>query len=114
MILFALLLGVLLPAGAQCSQEKAQHCQETVCDSTHARKASTCQSAQARRLDCAKAQNCADGKQCADAKNCANAKHCADAKNCANAKQCADAKNCANAKQCDGKQNCTKGSKKPN
>ena len=88
MILFALLLGGLLPAGAQCCQEKAQHCQETVCDTTLARKASTCHSAQAQRLDCASAKQCAD------------------------AQKCAKAKNCANGKQCDGKQTCTKGSKK--
>ena len=102
MILFALLLGGLLPAGAQCCQEKAQHCQETVCDTTLARKASTCHSAQAQRLDCASAKQCADAQKCAKDKQCADAKSCANAKNCANAKdkQCADAQQCANAKSC--------------
>ena len=112
MILFALLLGGLLPAGAQCCQEKAQHCQETVCDTTLARKASTCHSAQAQRLDCASAKQCADAQKCAKDKQCADAKSCANAKQCADAKSCAKAKNCANGKQCDGKQTCTKGAKK--
>ena len=72
LIFFALLLGALQPAGAQCCREQVkQQCKKTVCDS-----AAVCKAAHRQQGDCASMQACVKDQQCDKSKACANGQHC--------------------------------------
>ena len=72
LIFFALLLGALQPAGAQCCREQVkQQCKKTVCDS-----AAVCKAAHRQQGDCASMQACVKDQQCDKSKACAEAQHC--------------------------------------
>ena len=72
LIFFALLLGALQPAGAQCCREQVkQQCKKTVCDS-----AAVCKAAHRQQGNCASMQACVKDQQCDKSKACANGQHC--------------------------------------
>ena len=72
LIFFALLLGALQPAGAQCCREQVkQQCKKTVCDS-----AAVCKAAHRQQGNCASMQACVKDQQCDKSKACTNGQHC--------------------------------------
>ena len=72
LIFFALLLGALQPAGAQCCRDQVkQQCKKTVCDS-----AAVCKAAHRQQGNCASMQACVKDQQCDKSKACANGQHC--------------------------------------
>ena len=97
LIFFALLLGALQPAGAQCCREQVkQQCKKTVCDS-----AAVCKAAHRQQGDCASMQACVKDQQCDKSKACAEAQQCDKSKACTNGQQCDKSKACANGQHCD-------------
>ena len=72
LIFFALLLGALQPAGAQCCRDQVkQQCKKTVCDS-----AAVCKAAHRQQGNCANMQACVKDQQCDKSKACTNGQHC--------------------------------------
>lgn len=72
LIFFALLLGALQPAGAQCCRDQVkQQCQKKVCDS-----AAVCKAAHHQQGDCVSMQACVKDQQCDKSKACTNGQHC--------------------------------------
>ena len=97
LIFFALLLGALQPAGAQCCREQVkQQCKKTVCDS-----AAVCKAALHQQGDCASMQACVKDQQCDKSKACAEAQQCDKSKACVKAQQCDKSKACTNGQHCD-------------
>lgn len=97
LIFFALLLGALQPAGAQCCREQVkQQCKKTVCDS-----AAVCKAAHRQQGDCANMQACVKDQQCDKSKACAEAQQCNKSKACVKAQQCDKSKACTNGQHCD-------------
>ena len=97
LIFFALLLGALQPAGAQCCREHVtQQCKKTVCDS-----AAVCKAAHRQQGDCASMQACVKDQQCDKSKACAEAQQCDKSKACVKAQQYDKSKACTNSQQCD-------------
>lgn len=97
LIFFALLLGALQPAGAQCCREQVkQQCKKTVCDS-----AAVCKAAHRQQGDCASMQACVKDQQCDKSKACAEAQQCDKSKACVKAQQCDKSKACTNGQHCD-------------
>ena len=97
LIFFALLLGALQPAGAQCCRDQVkQQCKKTVCDS-----AAVCKAAHRQQGDCASMQACVKDQQCDKSKACAEAQQCDKSKACTNGQQCDKSKACANGQHCD-------------
>ena len=84
LIFFALLLGALQPAGAQCCREQVkQQCKKTVCDS-----AAVCKAAHRQQGNCASMQACVKDQQCDKSKACAEAQQCDKSKACTNGQHC--------------------------
>ena len=97
LIFFALLLGALQPAGAQCCREQVkQQCKKTVCDS-----AAVCKAAHRQQGDCASMQACVKDQQCDKSKACAEAQQCDKSKACTNGQHCDKSKACTNGQHCD-------------
>ena len=97
LIFFALLLGALQPAGAQCCRDQVkQQCKKTVCDS-----AAVCKAAHRQQGDCASMQACVKDQQCDKSKACAEAQQCDKSKACVKAQQCDKSKACTNGQHCD-------------
>lgn len=97
LIFFALLLGALQPAGAQCCREQVkQQCKKNVCDS-----AAVCKAAHRQQGDCASMQACVKDQQCDKSKACAEAQQCDKSKACVKAQQCDKSKACTNGQHCD-------------
>lgn len=97
LIFFALLLGALQPAGAQCCREQVkQQCKKTVCDS-----AAVCKAAHRQQGNCANMQACVKDQQCDKSKACAEAQQCDKSKACVKAQQCDKSKACTNGQHCD-------------
>ena len=97
LIFFALLLGALQPAGAQCCRDQVkQQCKKTVCDS-----AAVCKAAHRQQGNCASMQACVKDQQCDKSKACAEAQQCDKSKACTNGQQCDKSKACANGQHCD-------------
>ena len=97
LIFFALLLGALQPAGAQCCREQVkQQCKKTVCDS-----AAVCKAAHRQQGNCANMQACVKDQQCDKSKACAEAQQCDKSKACTNGQQCDKSKACADGQHCD-------------
>ena len=97
LIFFALLLGALQPAGAQCCRDQVkQQCKKTVCDS-----AAVCKAAHRQQGDCASMQACVKDQHCDKSKACAEAQQCDKSKACVKAQQCDKSKACTNGQHCD-------------
>ena len=97
LIFFALLLGALQPAGAQCCREQVkQQCKKTVCDS-----AAVCKAAHRQQGNCANMQACVKDQQCDKSKACAEAQQRDKSKACVKAQQCDKSKACTSGQQCD-------------
>ena len=97
LIFFALLLGALQPAGAQCCREQVkQQCKKTVCDS-----AAVCKAAHRQQGNCANMQACVKDQQCDKSKACAEAQQRDKSKACVKAQQCDKSKACASGQHCD-------------
>ena len=97
LIFFALLLGALQPAGAQCCREQVkQQCKKTVCDS-----AAVCKAAHRQQGNCANMQACVKDQQCDKSKACAEAQQRDKSKACVKAQQCDKSKACTNGQHCD-------------
>ena len=97
LIFFALLLGALQPAGAQCCREQVkQQCKKNVCDS-----AAVCKAAHRQQGDCASMQACVKDQHCDKSKACAEAQQCDKSKACVKAQQCDKSKACTNGQHCD-------------
>ena len=97
LIFFALLLGALQPAGAQCCRDQVkQQCKKTVCDS-----AAVCKAAHRQQGDCASMQACVKDQQCDKSKACAEAQQCDKSKACTSGQQCDKSKACASGQHCD-------------
>ena len=97
LIFFALLLGALQPAGAQCCREQVkQQCKKTVCDS-----AAVCKAAHRQQGNCANMQACVKDQQCDKSKACADGQQCDKSKACTNGQQCDKSKACTSGQQCD-------------
>ena len=97
LIFFALLLGALQPAGAQCCRDQVkQQCKKTVCDS-----AAVCKAAHRQQGDCASMQACVKDQQCDKSKACAEAQQRDKSKACVKAQQCDKSKACASGQHCD-------------
>ena len=97
LIFFALLLGALQPAGAQCCRDQVkQQCKKTVCDS-----AAVCKAAHRQQGNCASMQACVKDQQCDKSKACAEAQQCDKSKACTNGQQCDKSKACADGQHCD-------------
>ena len=97
LIFFALLLGALQPAGAQCCRDQVkQQCKKTVCDS-----AAVCKAAHRQQGNCASMQACVKDQQCDKSKACAEAQQCDKSKACVKAQQCDKSKACADGQHCD-------------
>ena len=97
LIFFALLLGALQPAGAQCCRDQVkQQCKKTVCDS-----AAVCKAAHRQQGNCANMQACVKDQQCDKSKACAEAQQRDKSKACVKAQQCDKSKACASGQHCD-------------
>ena len=97
LIFFALLLGALQPAGAQCCREQVkQQCKKNVCDS-----AAVCKAAHRQQGNCANMQACVKDQHCDKSKACAEAQQCDKSKACVKAQQCDKSKACTNGQHCD-------------
>ena len=97
LIFFALLLGALQPAGAQCCRDQVkQQCKKTVCDS-----AAVCKAAHRQQGNCASMQACVKDQQCDKSKACAEAQQCDKSKACVKAQQCDKSKACTSGQHCD-------------
>ena len=97
LIFFALLLGALQPAGAQCCRDQVkQQCKKTVCDS-----AAVCKAAHRQQGNCASMQACVKDQQCDKSKACAEAQQRDKSKACVKAQQCDKSKACTNGQHCD-------------
>ena len=97
LIFFALLLGALQPAGAQCCRDQVkQQCQKKVCDS-----AAVCKAAHHQQGDCVSMQACVKDQQCDKSKACTDGQHCDKSKACTNGQNCDKSKVCTNGQNCD-------------
>ena len=105
LIFFALLLGALQPAGAQCCRDQVkQQCKKTVCDS-----AAVCKAAHRQQGNCANMQACVKDQQCDKSKACVKAQQCDKSKACTNGQQCDKSKACTSGQQCDKSKACASG-----